>query len=101
MAFLRTLLWIAITVIVVVFSVRNWVPVTINLFGDTQADVKLPVLLLIAFLIGFLPLYVWHRAMRWRHRRKLSEIERATAPPPVVTTPPPVASATIDPAQAD
>ena len=98
MAFLRTLFWIAITVIVVVFSVRNWVPVTISLFGDMQADVKLPVLLLIAFLIGFGPLYIWHRVIRWRDSRRLSAIERASpvvAPPP----PPPAPTSMTDPTQ--
>lgn len=77
MAFLRTLFWIAITVIVVVFSIRNWSAVTINLFGNMQADVKLPVLLLIAFLIGFGPLYIWYRAFKWRHARKLATADRA------------------------
>ena len=77
MAFLRTLFWIAITVIVVVFSIRNWQAVTINLFGDMQADVKLPILLLIAFLIGFVPLYIWYRAFKWRHSRKLALLDRA------------------------
>jgi uncharacterized integral membrane protein len=98
MAFLRTLFWIAITVIVVVFSVRNWVPVTISLFGDMQADVKLPVLLLIAFLIGFGPLYIWHRVIRWRDSRRLSAIERAS---PVVAPPPPGATSMNDPTQAN
>jgi uncharacterized integral membrane protein len=105
MAFLRTLFWIAITVIVVVFSFRNWVPVTINLFGDTQADVKLPVLLLISFLIGFVPLYAWHRAVRWRHNRKLAVIERvppaAAVPPAPVMPAPPARASTFDPALED
>lgn len=86
MAFLRTLFWIVITAIVVVFSVHNWVPVTISLFGDLQADVKLPVLLLIAFLVGFVPVYIWHHAYRWRQKRKYSAVERA--PAPIVQTPP-------------
>jgi len=77
MAFLRTLFWIAITVIVVVFSVNNWGPVTINLFGDLRADVKLPVLLLIVFLIGFLPPYLWMRALRWRDARRSLMTSRA------------------------
>ena len=89
MAFLRTLFWIAVTVIVVVFSVRNWVPVPVNLFGDTVVETKLPMLLLIGFLIGFVPLYVWHRAVKWRHVRKLSQIERTS--PAVMTPPPPAA----------
>jgi hypothetical protein len=91
MGFLRTLFWVAVTVIVVVFSFRNWVPVTISLFGDLQADVKLPVLLFIAFLIGFGPLFIWHKALRWRDKRRVT-LERsipATAPlsPAPVPTP--------------
>ncbi len=85
MAFLRTLFWIAVTVIVVVFSVRNWVPVPVNLFGDTVVETKLPMLLLIGFLIGFVPLYVWHRAVRWHHARKLSQAERSA--PPMASSP--------------
>lgn len=100
MAFLRTLFWIAITVIVVVFSVRNWVPVPVNLFGDTVVETKLPMLLLIGFLIGFVPLYAWHRAVKWRHNRKMSQIERTTSPV-VTTAPPPVATPFSEPPQAD
>ena len=86
MAFLRTLFWIAVTVVVVVFSIRNWVPVTINLFGDIRADAKLPVLLLLAFLLGFVPLYAWHRATRWRDRRRIVPV---AAPAPLPAEPPP------------
>ncbi|WP_404712801.1 hypothetical protein [Sphingomonas sp. MMS24-J13] len=87
MGFLRTLFWVAVTVVVVVFSIRNWVPVTINLFGDLQADVKLPVLLMIVFLIGFVPLYLWHYAWRWRERRRRTS-ELGAAVQPVVTPEP-------------
>ena len=101
MAFLRTLFWIVVTVIVVVFSVRNWVPVPVNLFGDTVVETKLPMLLFIGFLIGFVPLYAWHRAVKWRHNRKLSAIERT--PPPVVAPPPaaPTPTSSSDPFQAE
>jgi uncharacterized membrane protein YhaH (DUF805 family) len=92
MAFLRTLFWIAITVIVVVFSVNNWAPVTINLFGDLRADVKLPVLLLIVFLIGFVPPYLWMRVQRWRDKRRNLMTSRANItnilpPAPVAAEP--------------
>ncbi|HWI85577.1 MAG TPA: hypothetical protein VNT42_04535 [Sphingomonas sp.] len=101
MAFLRTLFWIVLTVIVVVFSVHNWVPVTINLFGDMQADVKLPVLLVIAFLVGFVPLYVWHRVFKWRQARRLAAVER-TPPAAVQDIPQPLAAAASpDPYRAD
>jgi uncharacterized integral membrane protein len=106
MAFLRTLFWIALTVIIVVFSVRNWVPVPVNLFGDTVVETKLPMLLLIGFLIGFVPLYAWHRAVKWRHDRKLSAIERGPLSPYSATPTPPAPPATTsspnsDPFRAD
>jgi len=98
MNFLRTLFLIAVTVVVVVFSLRNWVPVTLNLFGDLQADVKLPVLLLASFLLGFLPMYVWHRLTRWRRRPAAEPAPVPTptaepAPPPPVGLPLPLGAA--------
>jgi uncharacterized membrane protein YciS (DUF1049 family) len=103
MGFLRTLFWVAVTVVVVVFSIRNWVPVTINLFGDLQADVKLPVLLMIVFLIGFVPLYLWHHAWRWRERRRraaeqIGAVQPVAAPEPAIYQPP---ASGFGPAQVD
>jgi uncharacterized integral membrane protein len=100
MAFLRTLFWIALTVMVVVFSVRNWASVPVNLFGDTVVETKLPVLLLIAFLAGFVPLYIWHRATKWRLARKMTTLERAPSSPVAPNTPPFV-TPNQEPAQAD
>ena len=76
MQFLKTLFWVLIAVIVVLFAGRNWSEVTINLWGDIQADIKLPILLLIVFLIGFLPTWLVMRARIWGHRRRLEAIER-------------------------
>lgn len=80
MNFLRALFWIVLTIVVVVFSMRNWTVVTVNLFGGLAADVKLPVLVLVAFLIGFVPLYIWHRVQKWRLQRRLLVAERALVP---------------------
>jgi len=83
MRFLSTLFWVLLAVIVVLFSSRNWNDVTLNLWGDIQADVKIPVLLLVMFLIGFLPPWLVMRARVWSHRRRLEAIKRqqsATSP---------------------
>ena len=76
MQFLKTVFWVLIAVVVALFSFRNWFDVTVNLWGDIQADIKLPILLLIAFLIGFLPTWGWLRTRIWSHRRRLEAIER-------------------------
>ena len=79
MHFLRTLFWVMLAVVAVIFSVRNWTPVTIHLWGGIDADVKLPVMLLVAFAVGLLPMFVIHRATRWRLRRRIESAERALA----------------------
>jgi putative membrane protein len=76
MQFLKTLFWVLIAVIVALFASRNWSDVTLNLWGDIQADIKLPILLLIVFLIGFLPTWLILRARIWSQRRRIEAMER-------------------------
>jgi uncharacterized integral membrane protein len=76
MQFLKTLFWVLIAVIVVLFGSRNWSDVTLNLWGDIQADIKLPVLVVVAFLIGFLPIWLIMRARIWSMRRRIEAMER-------------------------
>jgi len=77
MQFLKTLFWIMLTVIAVAFAFKNWTSVELLLWGNIVIDVKLPILLLAAFLIGLVPMYILHRATRWRLRRKLETVQRA------------------------
>lgn len=79
MQFLKTLFWALIAVLVFFFAYRNWTPVTLNLWGDIQADIKIPVLLLIFFLMGFIPGSLIMRAKLWSYRRRLDAIERTRA----------------------
>ena len=79
MQFLKTLFWVLLAVVVVLFAVRNWTSVTLNLWGDIQADIKIPILLVIVFLLGFLPTYLVMRTKLWTHRRKLDSFERSRA----------------------
>ena len=76
MQFLKTLFWVLIAVLVVLFSTRNWFDVTVSLWGDIQADIKLPILLLVAFLIGFVPTWSLMRTRSWSHRRRMEAMER-------------------------
>ncbi|UUL83697.1 LapA family protein [Sphingomonas qomolangmaensis] len=93
MQFLRTLIWVLLAGIVVAFSINNWVTVPVRLWAGLIADINLPLLLLVAFAIGFVPLYLVHAAGQWRLKSRLANAERsladlrAVAPtaPPVVT----------------
>ena len=79
MRFLSTLFWVLLAVLVALFASRNWNDVTLNLWGDIQADIKIPVLLLIAFLIGWLPTWLILRARIWSLNRRIEALDRNRA----------------------
>lgn len=76
MHFLKTLLWVLLAVAVALLATRNWFPVTLNLWGDIQADIKLPALLFLVFLLGFLPTWLTQRARQWTLTRRIEAMER-------------------------
>jgi lipopolysaccharide assembly protein A len=71
MQFLKTLFWVMLAVVLVLFARANWNVVTLELWGNLQADVKLPVLVIGAFLLGFVPTLVVYRARIWSLKRRL------------------------------
>ena len=90
MQFLKTLFWVIFAVVVVLFARANWNVVTINLWAGLQADVKIPVIVFTAFLLGFLPTFVIYRARIWSLRRRLeTQTHVANAPMPGRNAPAP------------
>ena len=71
MQFLKTLFWVILAVVLVLFARANWNVVTLDLWGNLQADVKLPVLVIGAFLLGFVPTLVVYRTRLWSLKRRL------------------------------
>lgn len=80
MHFLKTLFLILLAVFLALFARANWSDVTLNLWGDIQLDIKIPVLVGLAVLIGFLPTFFVQRAKVWAMRRRLEAYERQHAP---------------------
>jgi len=77
MQFLRTVFWVVLAVVGVLFAYNNWQLVTIHLWGDLVVDTQLPVLLLVVFLIGLIPPWILHRVTRWSLNRKLEAANRS------------------------
>jgi lipopolysaccharide assembly protein A len=76
MHFLKTVFWVLIAVVVALFAKANWANATLNLWGDIQADIKIPVLLLIVFLLGLLPTWLVLRARIWSLNRRIEALDR-------------------------
>ena len=83
MQFLKTLFWVIVAVVLVLFARANWTIVTLNLWGGLEADVKLPVLVVAAILLGFVPTFLIYRARLWQLKRRLetqAQVHVAKAP---------------------
>jgi uncharacterized integral membrane protein len=100
MRFLNGLFWFLIAVVVSIFTYGNWKHVEINLWSGLIADVNLPLLLLVAFLLGFVPMALWHQAVKWRLRQRLSTAERSIGQLSGPTYPAPAAPVSEEPAAA-
>jgi uncharacterized integral membrane protein len=88
MNFLKTLFWVVVTAVAVVFSVNNWSPIfPVQLWGGFVADTHVPVLMIGSFLLGFLPMLAIHRARLWSLRRRLATLEGPTIAPPAPVEP--------------
>lgn len=94
MRFLNGLFWFLLAVVVSIFAYGNWKHVEINLWSGLIADVNLPLLLLSVFLAGLIPMALWHQAVKWRMKQKLSAAERSLA---AFTAAPPAAPIVAEP----
>lgn len=95
MQFMKTAFWVIVAVAIALFSKANWniVPsyngyVPIKLWEDWIVEVRLPVLIVAAFLLGLLPMWIFARVARWRIRRRLETAEQALAANIASPTPP-------------
>ena len=80
MQFLKTLFWMAFAFSLAVFATRNWRDVTVDLWGPFAADIKLPLLMGIMLLLGWLPTWLIGRSRLWQLKRKLLLLERPVPP---------------------
>ena len=79
MQFLKTLFWVLVAVVLAVFAFNNWTPVEINLWRNLRMDTFLPLLVIGAFVVGVLLVWLPHRASVWSWRRKVATTERKLA----------------------
>lgn len=105
MQFLKTAFWVILAVAIALFSKANWYVqptyngyVPIKLWEEWVIDVRLPVLIVVAFLLGLLPMWAFARVSRWGIRRRLQTAEQALAATTPGSSPATSLNAIADPA---
>ena len=93
MKVVRTIVWVLLLVALLIFSAFNWKPVEVKIWEGLLVETKVPALVVIAFLVGLVPMWMLHRASRWNYDRRIASIEnaaRAAAMAPAAPPPPTV-----------
>lgn len=75
MAMLRTIIWVLIFATLAAFSAANWQPVEVRIWEGLLLETRLPALVIAAFLLGLLPMWLLYRATRWRLARRIASLE--------------------------
>ncbi|WP_198005797.1 DUF1049 domain-containing protein [Erythrobacter sp. SD-21] len=76
---MRTILWVLLLVGILAFSFGNWDrQIDVRIWPGIVWDTRVPALVIVSFLLGLLPMWLYHRGVRWRQSRRISALEMAT-----------------------
>jgi uncharacterized integral membrane protein len=73
----RTIIWVLAAIGFLIFAAYNWEPVELTLWQNLVLETKVPVLALLAFLAGFLPMWAVHRSVTWGQSRRIRTLENS------------------------
>lgn len=77
MQIVRTIVWALIALVLGIFTYANWFRIDVTIWTDVVLNTPLPMVILSSFLLGFVPMWLTHRAARWRLKRRISSLEAA------------------------
>ena len=79
MQIVRTIVWVLLLIALLIFSINNWNPVEVKIWEGLVLETKVPALVVIAFLLGLVPMWLMHRVSQWYYKRRLGSLESAAA----------------------
>lgn len=77
MQIVRTIVWVLIFVALLAFSFFNWDPVEVTLWENLILETKVPALVIVSFLLGLIPMWAYHRSVKWSLNRRIRSLENA------------------------
>jgi uncharacterized integral membrane protein len=87
MQIVRTIVWVLLLIVLLIFSINNWNPVQVKIWEGLVLETKIPALVVISFLLGLLPMWLLHKISVYSARRRINSLEtaaRTAAVTPVV-----------------
>ena len=90
MQIVRTIIWVLLLVVLLIFSINNWNPVEVKIWEGLVLETKIPALVVISFLVGLIPMWLLHRGKVFYLNRRVASLEtaaRTAAVTPVAPAP--------------
>ena len=75
MQIVRTVMWVLLAVVLVLFAINNWQTVEVRIWNSLILETRLAALTIAAFLLGLVPMWLLHRTVRWRLNRRIASLE--------------------------
>ena len=100
MQIVRTILWVALLVLLLAFSFFNWRPVEVQIWDNLVLETKIPALVVTSFLLGLIPMWLVHRGSKWRLQRRITTLETSVRANAVTPAAPEASSLSPAPAAA-
>ncbi|NTZ43002.1 LapA family protein [Altererythrobacter sp. SALINAS58] len=77
----RTIAWGLLLFGLLLFSFANWdQKVAVQIWSDLVVETNIPAIVIISFLLGFIPLWLFHRGVKWRLSRRIAHLENEMRP---------------------
>jgi len=73
----KTIIWVVVIIGLLLFSAANWTTIEVKIWEGLVLETKLPALVVIAFLLGLLPMWILAKAGRWQLKRRINALENA------------------------
>ncbi|MEM1052741.1 MAG: DUF1049 domain-containing protein [Pseudomonadota bacterium] len=77
MQIVRTILWVMLACAIMLFSFLNWNSVEVTLWDGLLVETKVPALVILAFLLGIFPMWLYHRSIKWGLDRRIRSLENS------------------------
>lgn len=77
MEIIRTIAWVLLFVVMLIFAMNNWDPVPVKIWEGLVLETKTPALVIASFLLGLVPMWLIHRGRIWQLNRRIRSLQNA------------------------
>lgn len=77
MQIFRTVVWVLLFSALLMFSFFNWTRIEVVIWDNLRLETTIPALVVVAFLIGLVPMWLYHRSVKWSLKRRIRTLENS------------------------